>query len=181
MDPGLDADQRRESFEHLAAEVVEPLRRYLARRTDPTTAEDVLADVLLVLWRRLNAVPAEALPYAYGVAHNCLANAQRSARRQQRVAARIAAIDPPAASLAQDEDPDERVTAALETLRPAEAELLRLWAWEDLGPTEIATVLDITVNAATIRLHRAKKKLEDAIRKVPGGTGHEQADEGRRP
>ncbi|WP_330256022.1 sigma-70 family RNA polymerase sigma factor [Nocardia sp. NBC_00565] len=176
----MDADQRRQSFELLADTVVEPLRRYLARRTDPATAEDVLADVLLVLWRRLHTVPAQLLPYAYGVAHHCLANAHRSARRQQRVAARIAVMDPPAASRAHNDEPDERVTAALQSLRPAEAELLRLWAWEELGPSEIAAVLNITANAAAIRLHRAREKFKEAIGKVSGGTGHELTDEGTR-
>ena len=37
--------------------------------------------------------------------------------------------------------------------------MLRLWAWEDLRPQEIAVVLGITANAASIRLHRAKGRL----------------------
>ena len=48
------------SFEDVVNEVYEPLQRYLRRRTDPTTAEDVLADVLLVLWRRVDDIPAGA-------------------------------------------------------------------------------------------------------------------------
>ena len=75
---------RRERFEALAPGLIEPLRRFLARRTDPATADDVLADTLLVCWRRLDDVPDEALPWAYGVARNCLANAERSGRRQER-------------------------------------------------------------------------------------------------
>jgi RNA polymerase sigma-70 factor (ECF subfamily) len=180
MDPVAGHDQRRVAFERLVDEVVDPLRRYLARRTDPTTAEDVLADVLLVLWRRLDVLPPAALPYAYGVARNCLANAERSRRRQQRVAAKVAALDPPRAVVPLDV-PDPRVAAALERLRPAEAELLRLWAWEELAPSEIAAVLGITANAASIRLHRAREKLKDQIGKIPDDAGHEQAEEGSGP
>ncbi len=68
------SDDARARFEALAAEVVEPVRRFLARRTDPDTAEDVLAETLLVCWRRLDQVPEPALPWVYGVARNCLAN-----------------------------------------------------------------------------------------------------------
>ncbi len=181
VDSVVPTDQRRRAFERVAGEVVEPLRRFLARRTDPATADDVLGDVLLVLWRRMDTLPADALPYAYGVARNCLANAERGARRQTRVAAKIAATDPPVEFTPADPATDERVDAALATLRPAEAELLRLWAWEGLGPGEIAAVLDITTNAASIRLHRAREKFKDSIRKVPPAGGHEEADEGSRP
>lgn len=173
-----EADERRAAFERVVGDVVEPVRRFLARRTDPTTAEDVLAEVLLVLWRRLDDVPAEALPWTYGITRNCLANAQRGARRQQRLAARIAAVDPPHDVEPPDDPVDPRVRDALAALRPAEAELLRLWAWEDLGPTQIAEVLGITANAVSIRLHRAREKLKDAIRKIPGDDGHDQVNEG---
>ena len=40
-------DDARARFEQLAAEVVEPVRRFLARRTTHDTAEDVLAETLL--------------------------------------------------------------------------------------------------------------------------------------
>ena len=49
--------------------------------------------------------------------------------------------------------------AALARLRPAEAEVLRLWAWEELAPAQIAVVLGISPNAVSIRLHRAKTVL----------------------
>src|SRR3954469_23982377 len=91
-------ESRREGFETVAPELIEPLRRYLARRTDPATADDVLAETLLVCWRRAAELPAEPLPWVYAVARNCLRNAERSVRRQDRVAARIAATDPPPAS-----------------------------------------------------------------------------------
>ncbi|MBA8801971.1 RNA polymerase sigma-70 factor (ECF subfamily) [Nocardioides ginsengisegetis] len=173
-------NDRRARFERAAPGLVEPLRRFLARRTDPATAEDVLAETLLVCWRRLEDLPAEPLPYAYGVARHCLANAERSARRQERLAAKIAAVDPPRATVpGPGEDGDDELAEALARLRPDDAELLRLWAWEQLGPGEIATVLDITSNAASIRLHRARQKLKEALRKASGVAGHEESREGR--
>jgi RNA polymerase sigma-70 factor (ECF subfamily) len=115
----------------------------------------------------------------YGVARNCLANIQRGDRRQVRLAARITVVDPPREDQPAPDEPDERVTAALAALRADDAELLRLWAWEQLGPAEIAEVLGITANAASIRLHRVRGKFVDALRKIDGGAGHEEAREGR--
>jgi RNA polymerase sigma-70 factor (ECF subfamily) len=179
MVDATDEGSRRERFEALAASVVEPLRRYLARRTDPATADDVLAETLLVCWRRLDDVPAEPLPWAYGVARNCLANAHRGVRRQERLAARIAAVDRPATSTpgpGDDRGPD--LDQALGALRDDEAELIRLWAWEQLGPAEIAEVLGVTPNAVSIRLHRAREKLREAMRKSDTTSGHEESKEG---
>jgi RNA polymerase sigma-70 factor (ECF subfamily) len=69
---------------------------------------------------------------------------------------------------------------ALAALRPDDAEVLRLWAWEQLTAGEIATVLDITANAASIRLHRAKEKLRTEVRKVDTAAGHEEQKGGGR-
>lgn len=171
-------DDARARFEALAAEVVEPVRRFLVRRTDADTADDVLAETLLVCWRRLDHVPENALPWAYGVARNCLANIQRGDRRQVRLAARISVVDPPPETEPELHEPDERVAAALAALRPDEADLLHLWAWEQLGPAEIAEVLGVTPNAVSIRLHRARGKFVDALRKIDGDAGHEEAREG---
>jgi RNA polymerase sigma-70 factor (ECF subfamily) len=173
------SDDARERFEALAAEVVEPVRRFLARRTDPDTADDVLAETLLVCWRRLDQVPEHALPWVYGVARNCLSNIQRGDRRQVRLAARITVVDPPQQVVPAADEPDERVAAALAAMRPEEADLLRLWAWEQLGPAEIAAVLGITPNAASIRLHRARGKFIDELRKIDDAAGHEGVREGR--
>ena len=166
---------RRERFEAIAPTLIEPVRRFLARRTDPDTAEDVLAETLLVCWRRVDEVPDLPLPWVYGVARNCLNNAARASRRQDRLAARLAA-EPTAPEPADDPALHE----ALEALQPEEAELLRLWAWEQLTPAEIAVVLGITPNAVSTRLLRARRKLSDRLRKSGTVAGHEESREGRR-
>lgn len=174
----LDVEGRRTRFEAVVREIVDPLRRFLARRTDAATADDVLAETLLVLWRRYDELPDEPLPYAYGVARLCLANAERGARRQRRVAGKIATLDPPRE--APEPVGDDRLAEAMAQLPGSDAELLRLWAWEQLTPGEIATVLEITANAASIRLHRAKEKLRESLRKIDAAGGHEGTTEGGR-
>lgn len=171
-DGGGVQDERFETV--VREELLEPLRRYLARRTDPATADDVLAETLLVCWRRRDELPSPALPWAYAVARNCLANARRSDRRQQRVAGRVAAVDPPVEHEPGAGPRDDALHDALSRLPADVAELLRLWAWEQLTPSEIATVLDVTPNAASIRLTRARARLREELGKIEAGAGHEE-------
>jgi len=165
-------------LEAVMRDVVEPVRRYLARRTDEATADDVLSETMVVLWRRLDDVPADAIPWAIGVARLQLANAQRSQRRQRRLIARIATIDPPATVPDHAASDTDYIRDAIARLKPGEAEVVRLWAWDDLSLEQIAASLGISVNAATIRLHRARKKLQSEIGKATGEPGHTAVKEG---
>lgn len=170
---------RRDGFEQLVASAYEPLQRYLRRRTDPTTADDVLGDVLLVMWRRFDDIPPEApLAWAYGVARGCLANSTRSAARQERLVQRLTDTRPPAVAA---DFADDSLHEALRELPDADREILRLWAWEQLPPREIAVVLGISSNAASIRLHRAIRKLKRRLenRKSAGPAGHLELRQGR--
>jgi RNA polymerase sigma-70 factor (ECF subfamily) len=165
--------RRRARYEAVFATVYEPLQRYVRRRAPLLSADDVVADALLVLWQRLDDVPIEAaVPWAYGVARRCLANDRRGTRRRLALVDRMEAQPAPAPT-PPGTDRDDELDAALVSLPPDDQEILRLWAWEQLAPREIATVLDITANAASIRLHRAKAKLASRLeRKVPSGAGH---------
>ena len=170
---------REERFTFLVQEVAEPIRRYLLRRADPDTAQDVLAETLLVVWRRFDDVPADRpLPWCYAVTRGCLANAVRGAWRQRRLVERLASTHRVGAEPLLD---DTDLYVALGQLTPKDRELVRLWAWEELAPQEIAVVLGVSANAASIRLHRARKKLAELLdrRKDIGLPGHEQDE--RRP
>ncbi|WP_203794666.1 RNA polymerase sigma factor, partial [Actinoplanes derwentensis] len=131
-------------------------------------------------WRRLDEMPEEHLPWAYGVARNCLANAERGHRRQFRLLTRISRLDPPPQVADGPAPEDGDLAQAMKELTVKDAEILRLWAWEDLPPAQIAVVMGITANAASIRLHRAKEKLRDALRKNDDLAGHEESTERRR-
>lgn len=162
-------NDRRARFELLFGVVYEPLQRYALRRTDPATADDVVADALLVLWRRLDEVPDDAvLPWCYGVARRCLANRRRSADRQAGLMDRLMGERP-----SSPIEADPALEVALASLDADDREIVRLWAWEQLPPREIAVVLGISANAASIRIHRAKGRLAVALgRKNGAGAGH---------
>ena len=159
-----DAEDR---FASLLAAVVEPVRRYLARRTDTATAEDVLSETMLVCWRRLEDVPPGApVAWTIGVARQCLANARRSEGRRRNLVRRILDLERPGEVRGPDAvsgAAHDVVTGALAALRAEDAEVLRLWAWEELAPREIALVLGVSANAATVRLHRAKGRLRTQL------------------
>ncbi len=177
--------EREQRFRAIAELVLEPARRYLLRRTDAATADDVLSETLLVCWRRLDAlptVPEETIPWAIAVARNLLANAQRGERRRARLVGKVIALDPPA-SVVDDVGPDgaadaDLVRDALTQLRSEDAELLRLWAWDGLESPQLAIVLGISSNAAAIRLHRAKARLKEELLKAKGASGHVWHDGG---
>ncbi len=173
--------ERRRRVEDVVASVYDPLERYLLRRTDRGTAEDVLGDVLLVIWRRADDIPADgALPWCYAVARRCLANSLRGAQRRTRLFTRLAETPPPVEDSA---DPD--LAEAIAALSDGDRELLRLWAWEQLPAREIAQVLDISPNAASIRLHRATGRLRAQLssrkNRDPGGQlqGHDGTEASR--
>lgn len=163
---------RQARFEALAAEVFEPLQRYLLRRMNPDDAADAFSETLMVIWRRLEDVPSHnPLPWCYGVARKVASNHRRGRKRHLQLVERLQRepVTPP-----QEESADPELEHALATLPDSDRELIRLWAWEGLEPRDIATVTGLTVNAATLRLSRARKKLAEKLtRQDPDPSGQE--------
>jgi RNA polymerase sigma-70 factor (ECF subfamily) len=154
-------------FERLYAQHGRAVLAFAVRRSsDPQDAPDVLAETFLVAWRRLDEVPRgpEARLWLYGVARNVLANQHRSERRRERLAERLRQELPLAlADLPQAAGANGAVRAALERLGSADREILRLAGWEELSPREIAKELGITQVSARSRLHRARRRLRQAL------------------
>jgi RNA polymerase sigma factor (sigma-70 family) len=171
-----DADIQREFrslFEHHYPQIEAYARRRCAR---PSDADDVVAETFTVAWRRFHDIPAEPLPWLYGVARKVLANQRRGQRRWTSLIDRLRR-EP--GDTETPSDSGEPVRLALARLRAADQELLRLSAWEELTPQQIATVLGISANAASIRLHRARRQLATELlalglpaRKSEAGAGH---------
>lgn len=166
---------RRAQFEAVAATVYEPLQRYLGRRAPTDDASALLNDTLLVIWRRLDDVPSDdPIPWSFGVAKRCLANHRRGENRRLRLVKKITAYTQPTEPFEVPSVSDHHhpgLTAALGELDEVERELIRLWAWEQLEPREIAVVLDTTSNAVSVRLSRAKKKIEIALARQNAAIG----------
>ena len=157
----------------IVADVLDPLQRYLGRRLPADQVDDVLSDTLLVMWRRLDDIPrAAALPWCYSVARQSLANHRRSNRRRLELTEKLRALPNPVQG-AEPEDPE--LEEALAKLSVSDRELVHLWAWEQLEPREIAVVTGLTTNAVSLRLSRAKKKIEkEMTRQNPARAGHKR-------
>ena len=167
---------RRQRFETIAAEISDPVQRYLRRRASADDADYAYSETLLTIWRRLDDVPqSAALPWAYGIARRVLSNERRSSARRLRLVERIggAATDQHVAGPDGVDDFPE-VREALARLTEGDREVLTLWAWEELEPREIAQVLDTTPNSVSLRLSRAKAKLAQELeRQSERDAGHE--------
>ena len=154
-------------LERLYAEHGRAVLAYAVRRApDAQDAADVLAETFLVAWRRLAEVPTAdaARLWLYGVARNVLANQRRSERRRERLAERLRQELPVALQGTQPTSAGAgTVRAALGQLRAEDQEILRLSGWEELTPSEIATVLGISQIATRSRLHRARHRLRAAL------------------
>jgi RNA polymerase sigma-70 factor (ECF subfamily) len=154
-----------EDFRRLWAEHHRHVLAYALRRCDQRAdAEDVVATTFTVAWRRRGDKPAAEfeLPWLYAIAARVLANQRRSLRRLMALRSRLRELPEPA----REERSDlPEVVAALKQLRADDQEILRLAAWEGLTGAELAVALDCTENAAAIRLHRARKRLEDELAK----------------
>lgn len=147
-----------------------PALHAYARRRLPSTeeADDVVVEVFATAWRRREQVPREALPWLYATAANVVAHTVRGEVRRRRLGARLAVVRPePSDDLAEQVTSAvaaaRSVAAALQQLPPDDAEVLRLWAWEQLEPSEIAEVLGCSAGAARTRLHRARTRLRSAL------------------
>jgi RNA polymerase sigma-70 factor (ECF subfamily) len=135
--------------------------RYGLRRLDGVTAAEELAqEVFLVAWRRRTDVPGYALPWLYGVARRLLANHWRAQR-----AAPLAVPFTEAAAADRHDGVTQLldVRSALSGLSEDDQEILRLVGWEQLSLAEAAHVLGCGTTAAKVRLHRARRRLRDAL------------------
>ena len=155
----MDDDARRSRLEALFSAHGRTVLAYARRRTDHATAEDVLSDVFMVAWRRLDDMPADALPWLLACARGALANHRRAERRRLRLIARLrptVADQLPGLS-------DRRLACALAQLRASDREALLLSAWEGLATEQAAVVLGCSPQAFRVRLHRARKRLALAL------------------
>jgi len=137
---------------------------YAIRRTDDrAAAEEAVSETFLIAWRRLDAVPADALPWLLGVARKVLANQRRAARRRAPDGPLVpleAVADPvPGAAVADVVADREAFAAAFASLSASDREALALVNWDGLSPREAATVLDCTPATFYLRLHRARRRL----------------------
>jgi len=163
--PSVSAAER---FEALYTGSYQEISGYVRRRVPPDAADDVVAQVFTVAWRRFGQVPSPPQDrlWLFGVARNCAAEHHRAATRWLRLRTRLSQEPAPAAYVPGPGGPDHDpgpVLAALASLRPKEREALQLVLWDELSHAEAAEVLGCTVNAFELRYRRARNRVRDAL------------------
>lgn len=153
----------RERFEELFERCYEPLLAYAIRRSPSAEdAADVVSDVYTVAWRRIGELPPgdEARLWLYGTARRVISSHRRGRSRLDAVDERLLAdARTNYAQGCQHSSSGDRLGVALTSLSESDQELLRLSAWEQLDPAQIARCLGITTAATHVRLHRARRRL----------------------
>lgn len=162
-----------ERVTHLVQAEARGLLAYFTRRVDHTAdAGDLLGETLLVIWRRVGALPAdplEARMWMYGVAARVLSQHRRGEGRRTTLAERLRAeLQAP-----QAPDPDTAVAVsdALTSLDPVDAELIRLIHWEGFTQAQAATILGRRPGTVRSRYHRARHQLHKLLNEEGSGTG----------
>jgi RNA polymerase sigma-70 factor, ECF subfamily len=153
--------QRRVRFEHVFREHGAAVRAYARRRIGEAAADDVVSEVFVIAWRRVDALPDDPLPWLYGCARRVLANQRRGARRQEALAVRLAELRGPGSHDGAG-DRANTLRSALASLRESDREVLMLIAWEGLDPAHAARALGCSRATLAVRLHRARGRLREA-------------------
>ncbi|ADI09700.1 putative sigma factor [Streptomyces bingchenggensis BCW-1] len=159
------------AFEPLVARHSAALHGYLVRRA-PGAADDLLSELWLRAYASrhgFDAARGTARAWLFGVARNVLAAHWRRLETE---------ASPGSARFAEGiaGDPwhavDQRLDAAavapvlrhaLTKLPAVERELMLLIAWEQLTPTEAASVIGVPPGTARSRLHRARTRLRERL------------------
>lgn len=140
------------------------LLAYAARRCDALPdAADIVADTMLVAWRRIDAMPPEPETrlWLFGVARNVLHNHRRGHRRSERLGERLRQELREQSQTVElaDGDTARLVRSALQRLKPLEREVMLLTISEQLTPSEIAVVLELNSSSVRSHLQRARAKV----------------------
>jgi RNA polymerase sigma-70 factor, ECF subfamily len=127
-------------------------------------ADDVVSEVFVLAWRRLDQAPSDELPWLLGIARGVLANERRGVARRLALRDRLRASAVTGTEHAPDSFGGESpVLPALGSLSRRDQELLLLVAWDGLDRAQAAAVLGIGTAAFSVRLHRARRRLERAL------------------
>ena len=159
---------REARFRRVFEEHYDAVARYCLRRLSREDADDVAAQVFVVVWRKVDEVPDGdgMLPWLYRIAHYEVSTLRRSVRRLGALRSRVGGL-----ALTHPEDTEsvvvrrfeyEAVLAALGSLSGRDREVIFLRSYEELPIAQIATVLGCSREAAAKRQARAFKRLRKA-------------------
>jgi RNA polymerase sigma-70 factor (ECF subfamily) len=126
----------------------------------PGDVDDVVSDVFVIAWRRLDDMPGDGLPWLLGCARRLIANRVRGTRRQAALRHRLGLERPSPSPVPVA---DSGLARGLAALSPGDREALMLVAWEGLDHSRAAVVVGCSPRAFSMRVHRARRRLAAAM------------------
>ena len=163
------AEGDRSAFEALFRAYERRLYRYAARvLADDDAANDVVADVMIEVWRSAKRYEGRSQPstWIFGIAHH---KAHDALRRKHREVARLRLAQAPQQD---DRDPLERVIAesaraeidaALDRISPDHRAVLHLTFILGYSQADIAAIVGCPIGTVKTRVHHAKRALRTAL------------------
>jgi len=145
-----------------------------SQAVDRGTAEELVQDVFLALWRNsgsFDAARGPLRPWLLQIAHFRIANELRRRSRRPKTQAdsgedRLDVIADPSPDQAQETWNTRRreiLRRALEELPPAQRQALGLAYFDDLSHGQIASVLGVPLGTAKSRLHHATSAVKASL------------------
>ena len=153
-----------EQFQTVFREYLKPISKYLARRVDRDSIEDLASEVFAIAWQKRDLIPdSYELPWLYKTARFVISNHRRKAKLASKF---VAGLLPPVAApsaenLALAEMGLENIW---NSLSEKEKEILSLSTFEGLSAKQIAGVLETTENSVNIRLSRVRQKFTKLLK-----------------
>ncbi|GAA0995403.1 sigma-70 family RNA polymerase sigma factor [Acrocarpospora macrocephala] len=154
----------RERFTTIYDECRQRVWAYVVSRAGRQVADEVVSETFAIAWRKFDQVPQHALPWLLGVARNVLRDNIRAEIRREGLAREMR--DWVSGDVADHVAERLGVLKAMARLTTDDREILILVAWQGLSPRDAARVLGCTVTTFRVRLHRARKRLEQELEPI---------------
>ncbi len=159
------------TFDGVAKDLSDPLRRYLERLAgDPSTAEDILQETLLKINRGLPGFEGRSSvkTWAFSIATRVATDHFRRPAPRARIVDFNEAVEPetPDGEIEDQLVVDEMSTCVrgvIESLPGDYRTALVLHYLEGLTAAQVADIAGCSLATAKIRIHRARRRLKDAL------------------
>lgn len=163
-------------FEEIYQAEASAVLRYARYRVGADQAEDIVADTFALAWRKLDGIPDLARPWLLATARRLSANHLRTRRRERERRGEISEFlaDPLTSKMPAVVDERQDLMAAIRNLPRLDREALLLVTWCDLTNNEAADVMETSVTAFNVRLHRARRRLRQSMQCAQFSPLHEE-------
>lgn len=154
----------RETFEGLFQDYADVVYRLcLYKTSNPDVAHDLTQETFLRLWKTLSSGGTITKPkqYIYQIARNLIVDYYQSDKATSLDALREEGFDPDSNEVSAEQLSDILLLrAAIETLDKEFRDVVYMKFVEGMKVTEIAELLNISENLASVRINRGKEKLQ---------------------